>query len=228
MTRINAVYAGMPVPFGPGDRKSAIAKKSVAGPVHVTRTGLSKDAHGDIVHHGGIEQAVHHYAREHYGRWHSAYPASRDRFQIPFFGENISTSGMTEATVCVGDVYTVGTVTLQVSQARQPCWKLSVRSGIDDFSRRVQESGLTGWFYRVLVPGNFSAGDEMRLAQRPHPRWTLERLLTLMYRTPLLTSELEEMAELPSLSPGWKNIARRRLETQKVEAWEARLSVPRS
>ncbi len=223
--RISSVHAGRPAPFGPSGEPSAIHKKPIPGRVAVTVAGLAGDGHGDTVHHGGADKAVHHYAFEHYELWRREYPQAQKHFREPgFFGENLSTAGVVERDVCVGDVYRVGSTILQVSEVRQPCWKLSYRCRLPEFSRRVQETGRTGWYYRVLEPGSLEAGDAMALDDRPHPDWPLSRVLGVLYETPLDRDELQAMTGLAELAAGQRALAERRLETGAVEEWEGRLA----
>ncbi len=227
LVTIHAISLATSVPFGPNGEPSALRKVPVTGPVEVTSVGLRGDAHGDPVHHGGVEKAVHHYPFEHYRSWSEWYPAAAEHFDAPaYFGENLSTRGITEETVCVGDVFRAGQTLLQVSEVRQPCWKLSHRCGVAGFAHRVQETGRTGWFYRVLEPGTIAAGDPMVLESRPQPDWPLSRLLAVLYRTPLDHDELRAMSELVELSAGQRAIAEQRLATGAVEPWERRLNGP--
>src|SRR3546814_4948632 len=113
------------------------------------------------------------------------------------FGENISTRGLDEDNVCLGDRFELGTALLEVSQGRQPCWKLNDRFGVPDMVRRVQSSGRTGWYYRVLRPGTARAGDPPRLDSRPHPDWPLRRLNRLLFdRSAEHTSELQSLIRI--------------------------------
>lgn len=84
-------------------------------------------------------------------------------------GENISTRGMTEHDVCIGDILCIGGARVQVSQPRSPCWKIDRRLKVDDASRFVETAGITGWYYRVLEPGSIAAGDAIALLERPNP-----------------------------------------------------------
>lgn len=225
--KIDAVLTGRIGEFAPDGRDSAIRKSPADRPLMVTENGVAGDEHGDPVNHGGPDRAVHHYSFDNYEFWRSAFPEHADRFDAPgFFGENLTSRGFSEKDICVGDVYRLGSATLQVTQARQPCWKLAYRSGIPDLALQVQKEGRTGWFYRVLEPGEVSAGDELELLERPHPTWDLKRLLATMYLTPLNRRELEEIAVLPELTQGWREIASRRLETGRVESWESRVTIP--
>ncbi len=222
--RVSSVHVGMPARFGPSGEPSAIHKKPVSARVFVTAAGLEGDGHGDTIHHGGPDKAVHHYAFDHYEFWAQTYPQAQAHFRAPaFFGENLSTTGVVEADVCVGDVYRAGNAVLQVSEVRQPCWKLSHRCGVPGFARRVQDTGRTGWYYRVLEPGSLEAGDAIVLDDRPHPEWPLSRVLEALYVTPLDPHELRAMTALSELASGQRAVAERRLETGVVEEWDGRL-----
>ena len=224
---IRAVLVGRAVPFGPPGRRSAIRKgpaKPGGGPVAVTPTGLAGDEQGDPKHHGGPEKAVHHYPFDHYAFWRGEDGPDGGPLAAPgAFGENLSTLGLTESAVRVGDVFRAGTALLQVSQARQPCWKLNVRFGFAGMARRVQETGRTGWYYRVLEPGELRAGDALRLVDRPHPDWPIARLHHHLYVDRLDRAALEWIADLPALTQSWRELARRRLTTGRVEDWSRRL-----
>ncbi len=221
---IDLLYAGALSPLGPRGVPSGIRKRAVSGPWQVTRTGLVGDRQGDTRHHGGPEKALHHYAREHYASWREEDPGLTDLLELPpAFGENLSTIGLTEEDVCLGDTYALGEVLLQVSQARQPCWRLKLRFERGDMALRVQSSGRTGWYYRVLREGWIAAGSELVLVDRPRPEWPLARVLELLYRRPLERAALAELAEVPELTPSWRALVTRRLETGRVERWDERL-----
>lgn len=145
---------------------SAIVKT----PVAVGPSGLAGDAQGDRKRHGGPDKAVHIYPVAHYTNWARHLPDRADLFTPGTFGENIVLAGPTEADVCIGDMFRLGSALVQLSQARQPCWKLNLRFGLSDMARRVQTSGRTGWYARVLAPGTVAAGDRMVLEARPTTR----------------------------------------------------------
>lgn len=225
---IDTVLAGAIRPFGPKGVPSAIDKKPVDGPVRVMRTGLAIDEQGDPKHHGGQEKALHHYPRDHYAAWrdnlaaHGANLAMLDRAGA--FGENFSTSGLIEAHVCVGDRFRLGSALVEVSQARQPCWKLNHRFGFAGMSRAVQGSGRTGWYYRVLEDGEVAAGSQLVPLDRPFSQWTLQRLLRVLYVDRLDYAALEEMAQLAPLAESWRKLARQRVANREVENMERRLA----
>lgn len=121
------------------------------------------------------------------------------------------------------EFWRAGSALLQVSQARQPCWKLNAYFGVPDMARRVQASGRTGWYYRVVEPGVLAAGDPLALLERPCPDWPLARLLRVFYVDRLDRAALKQIAGLAPLSRSWRQLAQRRLERGAVEDWTRRL-----
>jgi MOSC domain-containing protein YiiM len=219
-----ALLSGKAAPLGDSGEDSGINKQVLSGKVQVTEFGLLGDEQADLHAHGGPEKALHHYAREHYANWRDELRPVPVALDAPgAFGENISTFGMTEANVCVGDVYTFGSALIQVSQARQPCWKLNLRFNNKRMAREVQRTGRTGWYYRVLRTGTAETGDMLRLLERPHPDWSLTRMLHVLYVDMLNMDALREIAALKYLTPNWKKMAQRRIENGCVENWAPRL-----
>jgi MOSC domain-containing protein YiiM len=219
------VLTGRAVDYTRPGSRSAIAKRPVDGRHAIGPEGIEGDEQGDRRVHGGPDKAIHHYPRDHYATWRDEV-GLHPLLQAPgAFGENISTRGITEADLCLGDELRLGTALVEVSQARQPCWKLSDRFGVVDMARRVQDSGRSGWYYRVLEPGAVQAGDTLALLARPHPQWPLPRLAELLYRRTLDTAELQAALALP-LVPSWRKLFERRLEQGGMENWESRLGGP--
>lgn len=223
-TTLNVVLTGKAVPFGRPDTLSAIGKRPVDAAVAIGPAGLEGDEQADRRNHGGPDKAIHHYPFDHYPAWRGDLPDPAPLLDAAgAFGENISTLGLTEETVCVGDIFCIGTATVQVSQGRQPCWKLNHRFGVADMARRVQSTGRTGWYYRVLEPGIVAAGDGIALIDRPLPDWPLARILRAFYHD---TGDLPTLAGIAALEPlatGWRTLARRRVDSGRVEDWSGRL-----
>ena len=221
-----AVLRGRAVPYTRPGSRSAIAKTPVRGPVHVGPLGLEGDEQGDPKVHGGPDKAVHQYAQEHYAPWRTELGALPVLAAPGAFGENIASTGMTEHSLCLGDQVRAGSsVLLEVSQSRQPCWKLNDRFAVPTMARRVQDSGRTGWYYRVLQPGHLQAGDALVLVARPWPEWTLARIIDVLYHQPFDAAVLQALAALP-LPPSWQRMVQGRLERAAVENWKARLDGP--
>ncbi len=229
-TTIEAVMTGGPKPFGPNGEQSAIRKTPVAGPAMLSAPGLEGDQHTDP-NHGGVEKALLHYAAEGYQMWARRFPGFS--LSAGGFGENIVTHGMTEENVCVGDRYLIGgDVLVEVTQPRQPCWKLSYNAldpntgEYPDIAAAMQEEGAPGWYYRVLTPGTIEQGMPIELTERPSPGWTLSRLIRSFYGTPLDESFLRQAIEINRLGTEWRTAMERRLERGAVERWEGRLYGP--
>lgn len=226
---LRAVLTGRARPYTRPGSVSAIHKTPRQGPVAVSMAGLDGDEQGDLRVHGGPDKAVHCFSLAHYGWWRSelaGWPQAGALLAWPgAFGENFSLDGPDEWTVCLGDEWQVGGARLQVSQGRQPCWKLSDRFGVPDMARRVQSSLRAGWYLRVLEEGVVRAGDSVWLTARPHPDWPLARLLQAIDQRDCTPALIEPLLQLP-LPPSWERLFRRRLETGRAEDWTARLEGP--
>ena len=186
-------------------------KESVAGPVKLKATNLEGDGQADLVHHGGPDKGVLAYSADHYPGWRQSM--GNDSLPFGAFGENFTVEGLTEADVCIGDTWQIGhEVVVQVSQPRQPCWKLVRRWRIKSLALEVQQSGRTGWYFRVLTEGLVSASRPLVLLKRPYPKWTVERANQVMHSKNGESADLLELAAIPLLSESWRTTLTRRAE----------------
>lgn len=213
-------------PLGPKGVPSGIYKQPVAGPLEALEDGLPEDEQGDRRHHGGPDKALHAYALSHYADWARDLPDQAHLLQPGAFGENLVVEGITEADICLGDRWHLGSCLLEVSQGRQPCWRLNLRFGRADMARLVQETGRSGWYFRVIRPGILQAGDVARLEARPNPAWTIQRTAELLYHDRLNRAALNDFAALPGLPESWRRLAEKRLETGQTEDWSRRIDTP--
>jgi len=185
---------------GAGAWSSAIGKEPAAGPVQLDPLGLDGDQVGCPEVHGGLDQAVLAYASEHYPRWReegfAADPGA--------FGENLLLSGLTDQQACIGDIYALGEVLLQVSHPRQPCDTLARRFGRKDVVAQVWTHARGGWYCRVLRPGPVAAGMDLILKERPNPGATVARVLTAYLDAAKAPAEALAMAALPGLTREWQ------------------------
>lgn len=216
--RLVSTQVGQPQALGtpgaedPLDRPwtSGFIKLPVAGPVWLTTTNLTGDAQADLAHHGGPEKAVLAYSADHYDAW-------RERLRRPdlphgAFGENFTVAGITEEAVCIGDVWQFGDAIVQVSQPRQPCWKLSRRWRLKTLALQVQETGQTGWYFRVLQEGSVATGLVPKLSERPHPQWSVAKANRVMHSDKHDLVAAAELAALPELAMNWRVTLSRRVE----------------
>ena len=139
------------------------------------------------------------------------------------FGENFTTQGLLEDEVCIGDVFKVGEAVVQVSQPRQPCRNLSRRWQIKDLPLRIQQTGKTGWYLRVLQEGHVESGNNLILAKRPFPQWTVAKANLIMQhrRTNFLAAQA--LSRCPALSPDWKkNLSIVKQISELIRFWDYR------
>jgi MOSC domain-containing protein YiiM len=186
---------------------TAICKMPVATPIFLTRTNLAGDGQADRVNHGGIDKAVCAYSAEHYPDWQAALGC--EDLVDGGFGENFTIAGQTEDDVCVGDVWSAGDALIQVSQPRQPCWKLGRRWRRPDFAARVVANGRTGWYYRILREGLVRRGDGLTLVQRPQPSWTISAANHVMHYQPDRAAAVA-LSRIETLSKSWRETLARR------------------
>lgn len=172
-SRIDQIFTGRVKPMLPDGEPSGIFKSAVDGARYLGANGLEGDEQADLRYHGGPEKALHQYPAEHYALLAQEWPQCASLLGPGVLGENISTRGMTEHDVCIGDVFGIGEARIQLSQPRSPCWKIDRRLKVDGASRFVEAAGVTGWYYRVLDEGRLCAGDEIVLLERPNPWLTL-------------------------------------------------------
>ena len=220
---IIGLYVGKPEQRWPGKPPSAIGKQPVDRPLHVEAHGFTEDSQADLAVHGGPEKAVHHYASEHMAFWRDMFRERAAQFGPGCFGENVSTSGITELNLCLGDTLSMGTAKVQVCQGRQPCWKLNAHTGLEQMAVQFQKTGRTGWYYRVLETGTAALGDQIELVDRMHADWSLQRLIAARFDPRLETEIAAELAELPSLSQNWREAFGKKTKRGFVENTDRRL-----
>ncbi len=176
---ISALLIGSPRPFR-GNDHSAIAKQPQSGPIAIGWEGLAGDSVADRVHHGGLDKAIHLYPQDHYEWWKQRKPGHPLLDAPGAFGENIAAHGMTEANICLGDRYSLGSAIVEVSHGRQPCWKLDHRFGARDIMATIVRTARCGIYLRVIRQGEAQAGMTMDLLSRPLPDWPVERVFRLL------------------------------------------------
>ncbi|MBX6762619.1 MAG: MOSC domain-containing protein [Rubrobacteraceae bacterium] len=203
-----------------GRRKSvpsAIFKAPAPGAVWLGREGFAGDEQADRKNHGGPEKAALVYPMEHYVRWRGMLgreigPAA--------FGENLSTRRITEEDVHLGDVCRLGGAVVQVSQPRRPCYKPAWRHGVRNIALLTQQSGLTGFYLRVLEEGEVRAGDALLLLDRPPGTVSVGEANRVMSRGRDDAEGIENLLSCRWLPPSWRRDLRRRLAGMEEDAAE--------
>ena len=214
VVNLAAVNVGTPTVLGElkGDRVwSSIRKHPVAPDTRLWLSwlDLAGDSQADLDVHGGRDKAVYAYPSEHLAPW--AAELGEDLGDAPF-GENLSTVGVLERDVRIGDVWQWGSTTLQVSQPRWPCYKLSLFRGRDDVGPAMRTSGRTGWYLRVLEPGEVPAAGPIHVVTRDDAGITVHDAHLAMLDRHITPERLREVAEHPALAEQWQAPLLRRLE----------------
>lgn len=191
--------------------ESGIAKTAVTGEVRFEPLNIAGDGQADLSVHGGVDKAVHAYAACHYPLWQSEL--NLPELGPGGFGENLTVGGLDETAVCLGDVWQLGSVLLEVSQPRRPCWKLARRWNVRLLPKLVVQTGRTGWYLRVKQPGTAAAGLPLTLVERPHPAWTITRANQVMHGRGEDQQPLRELAAVPQLAASWKKSLQQKIES---------------
>ncbi|HET8547740.1 MAG TPA: MOSC domain-containing protein [Bryobacteraceae bacterium] len=208
--RVVAVNIGQPLQVQTGGRSvlTSIFKKPASGPVKVGRLNLEGDRQADLTVHGGFNKAVYVYPSEHYSYWREELRDSELGWGT--FGENLTTEGLFESAVHIGDRLQIGSAIFQVSQPRMPCFKLAVRMNRPDMVKRFWASGRSGFYLSVVREGALKAGDGIDRTALGQPPVSVAEMVRL-YRDPNPSREELLRALATPLSPEWKTELRERL-----------------
>jgi len=189
--------------------RTSIYKAPVDGRVRVATLNLDGDQQADLSVHGGADKAVYVYPSEHYAFWRAELPG----VDLPWgaFGENITSEGLLENTVHIGDRLRIGSAECVVTQPRMPCFKLGIRFGRPDMVKRFQHSGRTGFYLAVVAEGEAAADDTIEvLARDPHGVTVAD--VTNLYTADATNQDLlRRVSELPALPADWRDYFRQRL-----------------
>ncbi|ADO50580.1 6-hydroxyaminopurine reductase [[Enterobacter] lignolyticus] len=205
-----------------GSRPSAIGKVQVDGELTLTDAGLAGDEQAEKAWHGGPDRALCHYPREHYADWAREFPEQADLFFAPAFGENLSTEGLTEKNVYIGDIFRWGGALIQVTQPRSPCFKLNYHFGISDISSLMQNSGRVGWLYRVIAGGPVSSEQPLELASRLSDVSVYEAA-AIAWHMPFDDDRYHRLLSAAGLSVSWARTMQKRRISGVIEDNSRRL-----
>ncbi|NIK76693.1 MOSC domain-containing protein YiiM [Paenibacillus castaneae] len=214
--RLISLNIGEPVAIAHGAKEvvSGIFKQPSSLPNLLRYTGLQGDGQGDQIRHGGPDKAVCAYFEKRYSFWREQYQAP---FDIGAFGENFTISNWTEEDLCIGDIIQAGEVVLQVSQPRQPCFKLGLRNGLPELPERVKQEGYTGFYFRVLQEGEVKAGVELTVTHRHPAAKSIAEANRIMYIDKDDIKGLKELLEVKELAISWRDQLGSRLRNLQQE-----------
>ncbi len=213
--QVESIQIGLPrtiEPAGsnPGEKawRSGIFKETVSTEVAVRFNGIEGDGQADLKVHGGRDKAINVYPAEHFSHWRKALSFD---FAGGAFGENFTTRGMDETNTCIGDVYTIGGIKVEVSQPRQPCWKLGRKWDSKELVPQVLATGFTGWYLRVIEEGTLAAPAEVVLEDRPFPALTLAMANRARYQDKDDLEAATLLGACPALADSWRRFFLQRM-----------------
>ena len=182
--------------------RTSIFKQAVAGPVTVLAAHLAGDGQADLRVHGGPDKAVYAYPQEHWAYWALLLPAAQ---LVPgAFGENLTTLGLLESEVRVGDCYQLGTAVLRAIQPRRPCAKLGIRLNRPQIVREFEQAGRSGIYFQVRQPGVLQAGDAITLVERSPHAATIQDMVSCLGPGPHDPATVRGLLATPYLSASWR------------------------
>jgi MOSC domain-containing protein YiiM len=190
---------------------TGIYKEPVAGPIPLRTLNLDGDRQADLRVHGGRDKAVYAYPSEFYALWRAERPAFG--FRPGTFGENLTTEGLLDEDVSVGDRFRIGTAELVVTQPRLPCFKLGIKMGDDEFVTEFLERGRLGFYLAVAREGDVEAGDPIVGISRDLRGFGVTEVARL-YRDRDDVAGLRRAAELDVLPESWRSYFRKQLDAR--------------
>ncbi|QUG84114.1 MOSC domain-containing protein [Bacillus nitratireducens] len=197
--------------------QTGINKVETKEPIYLSFVKFKGDGQADLVHHGGVDKAVCVYSGEHYGYW--GKELNQD-LVYGAFGENITVSGMREEDVCIGDTFQLGEAIVQVTQPRQPCFKLAKKYNVPKLPLYFQETGYTGFYFRVLKEGWVSPVDTLKLLKSDSKGITVAFANCIMHKENQNMEGLKRILEVHALSTSWRKTFEKRMRGDEINTKE--------
>ncbi|NQY95108.1 MAG: MOSC domain-containing protein [Campylobacteraceae bacterium] len=189
--------------------ESSYKKALIADEVLVKYIGFVNDTQTDTSHHGGVDKAVCVYTKKNYDFFKRKYDLD---LPLCAFGENITLLDIDDSEVCLGDQYRCGTVVFEVSQPREPCWKISSILGIKNMTSLVVKEFKTGFYLRVLQEGSLDKNSHFELISRVHPELSIEFINKVYYKSNV--EEIQQVLKCKELGPAYKLSLEKRLKSK--------------
>lgn len=196
---ILSVNVGLPrsVEWGGRTVTTGFFKQPIKGPVALDVLNFAGDQQADLTVHGGPDKAVYAYDSAHYAHW--KHQIDRDDWAPGLFGENLTTDGLIESEVRIGDLFRIGSALLRAVQPRFPCYKLSVRFDDPGMTRHFAREGRSGIYFRVVEPGTVKAGDQIDLIEAADTTITIDVVNQIVLTRKVEEHVLAEIVALPHL-----------------------------
>ncbi|MEF8682350.1 UNVERIFIED_CONTAM: MOSC domain-containing protein [Bacillus cereus] len=210
---------GLPkeVTYGGKVVHTGINKKQVKEPVYLSFVKFNGDGQADLIHHGGVDKAVCVYTGDHYPYWEKEL---NQDLVYGAFGENITVSGMSEEDVCIGDTFELGQAIVQVTQPRQLCFKLAKKYNIPKLPLYFQETGYTGFYFRVLKEGWVSSVDTLKRLQSDPKGVSVAFANRIMHKEKQNIEGVKRILEVNALSNSWRKSFEKRISGEEINTKE--------
>ncbi|CAH1209970.1 Protein YiiM [Paenibacillus allorhizoplanae] len=208
--QITSINVGLPqnITYHCKELTTGIYKTPISSSLFVSKVQIEGDGQADLTVHGGVDKAICVYPEEHYAYWENLRGYTLD---AATFGENLTIRGLQENEVCIGDQFAIDEVIVQVSQPRQPCHKLAKRMDWPEATLYVQETGYTGYYFRVLKEGYIAPDSKMKLIARDEAGVTVAFANQIKYHDKFNIDAIKRVLSVDSLSASWKQSFRKRL-----------------
>jgi len=187
-------------------------KKYPVSKAYLTKTGFSNDFQADLIHHGGENKALFLFSKKTYENINLHFDNIFELGNMAYFGENLILDDICEKDICVGDILIIGETKVQITQPRQPCWKLSANTNQQNMTEFIFKSGLTGFYAKVLKEGNISKKDEVFLEHRLNPTLSIEKLNKIIVNPMIDESLTLEALKCEELGYQFKNSLQKRYD----------------
>ena len=210
--KILSVNVGLPreVLSGKDIVTTGIFKEPVEGPVKLRKLNLDGDKQADLTVHGGENKAVYAYPKEHYDYWQLELPNTALPWRM--FGENLTTEGLNEDAINIGDSFRMGSAEVVATQPRLPCYKLGIKFGRMDIVRRFLTSGRPGIYFKVLLEGEVEAGDSIDLISKDENNITIKDIVRLYVKDNKDVEAMQRAIRVKDLPIGWRNHFREQIK----------------
>lgn len=210
--QVLSVNVGLPrqVHWKGGTVSTGIFKEPVSGRIKVRMLNLDGDRQADLSVHGGADKAVYVYPAEHYEYWRRELTG----MELPWgmFGENLTTAGLMEGAVNIGDQFRIGSAILRVTQPRMPCFKLAIRFGRDDMVKRFLDSRRNGFYLAVLQEGEIGAGDSIERMGRDENDVKVADIISLFTWDKENLDLLHRAVKVEALPESWRSYFAKHIE----------------
>ncbi|MEO1012730.1 MAG: MOSC domain-containing protein [Bacteroidota bacterium] len=161
------------------EERTGIFKYPISEPLLLEKEAVAKDTISNRKVHGGVHKACYLYSSDQYPYWKALYPDLS--WDWGMLGENLTVKGLDESQIRIGDIFKVGTALVQISQPREPCYKLGIRFGDQKILRQFITHGAPGTYVRVLKEGEVATGDHFQLHEISQNPLTVKQFFELLY-----------------------------------------------